>query len=182
MSSMTTSLHILNVWSQEWNQYHQSWQSGVTNTLKSIIFTELEDYIREIYDYEWAVILLTKSLQFWISEDNNDPGINILDNVESIITQNSIRFSELDYYRHKYLRLCVSYVFNDNKLTIMNKWSQQWFLYQHSRQSGVNNDTSINILDKVESIITQDSMTFTELEYYGHKYLRLCVSCVFDDQ
>ena len=124
---------------------------------------------------------MTKGLQFWISGVNNDPCINILDKVESIITQDSMTFTELEDYRHKYLRLWVSYLFNDNKLTIMNKWSQQWFLYQHSRQSGVNNDTSINILDKVESIITQDSMTFTELEDYRHEYLRLCVSGVFND-
>ena len=163
MSSMTTSLHILNVWSQEWNQYHQSWQSGVTNTLKSIIFTELEDYIREIYDYEWAVILLTKSLQFWISEDNNDPGINILDNVESIITQNSIRFSELDYYRHKYLRLWMSGFFNDQRFTILNKWSQQWSLYQHSRQSGVNNNSRFYDIYWVRGLQAQISTIMREL-------------------
>ena len=73
MSSMTTSLHILNVWSQEWNQYHQSWQSGVTNTLKSIIFTELEDYIREIYDYEWQFFYWPKVYNFEILETTMIP-------------------------------------------------------------------------------------------------------------
>ena len=37
--------------------------------------------MHEIYDYEWAVSLLSKGLQFWIGGDNNDPGINILDKV-----------------------------------------------------------------------------------------------------
>ena len=81
--------------------------------------------MNEIYDYERAVSLLTKGLQFWISGDNNDPGINILDKVESIIIQNSLTFTELEYCRHEYLRIWMSGVFNDNRFTILNKWSQQ---------------------------------------------------------
>ena len=47
--------------------------------------------------------------------------------------------------------------------------------------SEVNNETSINILDKVESIIIQNSIKFTELEDCRHEYLRLWMSGVFDD-
>ena len=82
-----------------------------------------------------------KGLQFSISRVNNDTNINVLDRVKSIISQNSITFTELEDYTHKYLRLCVSGVFNDNKFAILNKWSQQWSLYQHSRQSGVINNS-----------------------------------------
>ena len=84
---------------------------------------------------------MTISLQFWISGVNNNPFINILDKVKSIITQNSITFSELEDCRHEYLRLWMSGVFNDSRFTILNKWSQQWYQYQHSRQSGVNNNS-----------------------------------------
>ena len=70
---------------------------------------------------------------------NNDTSINILDKVESIITQNSITFTELEDCRHEYLRLWMSGVFDDQKFTIL--------------MSGVNNETSINILDRVELII-----------------------------
>ena len=86
---------------------------------------------------------------------NNETSINILDKVESKIIQNSITFTEFEDCRHEYLRLWMSGVFDDQKFTILNKWSQ--------------NDTSINILDKVESIITQNSITFSELEDYMHE-------------
>ena len=38
--------------------------------------------------------------------------------------------------------------------------------------SWANNDTIINILDRVESLISQNSIIFTELEEYSHEYLR----------
>ena len=47
--------------------------------------------------------------------------------------------------------------------------------------SGVNNDTIINILDKVKSIITQSSKALTELEYCRHEYLLLWMTDVFND-
>ena len=84
---------------------------------------------------------MTKSLQFWISGVNNDPCINILDKVKSIITQSSKTFTELEDCRHEYLRLWMSGCFNDHRFTILNKCSQQWSLYQHSRQSEVNNNS-----------------------------------------
>ena len=99
---------------------------------------------------------------------NNVPCINILDKVESIVTQNSIILTELEDYRHEYLRLWMSDAFNDQKFTILNKWSQQWSLYQHSRQS--------EVTDILKSI------TFTELEDCRHEYLRLWMSDVFHDQ
>ena len=53
---------------------------------------------------------------------NNDTIINILDNVESIITENSITLTELEDCRNKYLLLWMTDVFNDNKFTILNVW------------------------------------------------------------
>ena len=145
---------------------------------------------------------MTKGLQFWISGVNNDPCINILDKVESIITQDSMTFTELEDCMHESLRSWMSDAFNDNSFTILNVWSQQSKQYQHSQQSGVtnilksiiftkledcrreylllwmsdvsmttvlpfwiigvNNDTNINILDRVESLITQNSIIFTD--------------------
>ena len=55
----------LNKWSQQWNQYQHSWQSGVTNILKSLIFTELEDYMHE-------------NLRLWMSDAFNDHKFTIL--------------------------------------------------------------------------------------------------------
>ena len=104
---------------------------------------------------------------FWTGGVNNDTSINILDKVGSIITQNSITFTELDDCRHEYLRIWMSGFFNDQKFPF---WT-----------GGVNNDTSINILDKVKSIITQSSKTFTELEDCRHEYLRLWMSGCFND-
>ena len=49
--------------------------------------------------------------------------------------------TELDDYRDDYLLLWMSGAFNDQRFRILNKWSQQWSLYQHSQQSGVNNNT-----------------------------------------
>ena len=53
---------------------------------------------------------------------NNDTIINILVKVESIITENSITFTELEDCRQEYLLLWMSYVFNDNRFTILNEW------------------------------------------------------------
>ena len=59
---------------------------GSKITQNSITFSELEDFMHEIYDHEWAVYLLTKSLQVWISGVNDDTSINILDRVKSLIS------------------------------------------------------------------------------------------------
>ena len=67
---------------------------------------------------------------------NNDTIINILDKVGSIITQNTITFTELEDRMHEYLRLWMS-------VSSMTKGLQFWI-------SGVNNDACINILDRVE--------------------------------
>ena len=53
---------------------------------------------------------------------NNDTIINILDKVESIITENSITLTVLEDCRHEYLLLWMTDVFNDNKFTILNEW------------------------------------------------------------
>ena len=119
----------------------------------------------KVYDYERVDSSMTKSLQFWISRVNNDPCINILDKVDSIITQNSNTFTELEYCRHEYLRLWMSYVFNDKKFTILNEWSQQCSHHQDCLRK--------------EPIIAQDSIILIELEDYRSKYLRLCLSGVF---
>ena len=55
---------------------------------------------------------------------NNDTIINILVKVESIITENSITFIELEDCRNEYLLLWMTDVFNDNKFTILNEWSK----------------------------------------------------------
>ena len=56
---------------------------------------------------------------------NNDTIINILDNVKSIITQNSVTFTKLEDCRQEYLLLWMSDVFNDNNFTILNELSKQ---------------------------------------------------------
>ena len=93
---------------------------------------------------------------------NNVPCINILDKVESIVTQNSIILTELEDYRHEYLRLWMSDAFNDQKFTILNKWSQQWSLYQHSRQSGVNNNSKFYNIDWVRGLQARISTIMNE--------------------
>ena len=64
---------ILNEWIKQWYQYQHSRQSAVTNTLKYIIFTELEDYMHEIYDYEWAVFYWPKVYNFELLETTMIP-------------------------------------------------------------------------------------------------------------
>ena len=112
--------------------------------------------------FQWPKVY---NLNKW---SQHDPCINILDKVESIITQNSNTFTELEYCRHEYLRVWMSYVFNDQKFTILNESSQQLNQYQHSSQSGV--------INKSKSII------FTELEDYMHESLRLWNTGFFNDQ
>ena len=131
---------------------------------------------------------MTRSLQFWISGVNNDPCINILDKVESIITQSSIALTELEDCMHEYLRLLMSGVFNDNKFTILNVWSKQWYQYQHSWRSEVTHILKSRILNECSRQWSQhpdslrNSIIFTELEDYRHEYLRLWMSDAFNDQ
>ena len=110
-------------------------------TQNSITCTELEDCMHEYLRLWMSDVFNDNSLRFWMSRLNNDTIINILDKVESIITQSTITFTELEDCRHEYLRLWMSGFFNDQRFTILNKWSQQWSLYQNSRQSGVNNNS-----------------------------------------
>ena len=87
--------------------------------------------------------------------------------MESIITQNSITFTELEYCRHEYLRLLMSDAFNDQNFTILNKWIQQCSHHQDCLRK--------------EPIIVQDSIILIELEDYRSKYLWLWLSGVFND-
>ena len=159
---------ILNKWRQQWYQYQHSRQSGVNNNSNSITFTELEDCRQEYLRLSMSGFFNDHKFPFWTGGVNNDTSINILDKVGSIITQNSITFTQLDDCRHEYLRIWMSGFFNDQKFPF---WT-----------GGVNNDTSINILDKVGSIITQNSIIFTELDNCRHDYLRLWMSGFFNDQ
>ena len=77
---------ILIEWSKQWSQYQNSWHSEVTDILKSIILTELEDYSHDIYDYKWVKSSMTKGLPFWMWEVNDDTSINILDCLKSLIS------------------------------------------------------------------------------------------------
>ena len=131
---------------------------------------------------------MTRRLQVTISGVNNDPRINILDKVESIITQSSITFTELEDCMHEYLRLLMSGVFNDNKFTILNVWNKQWYQYQHSWRSEVTHILKSRILNECSRQWSQhpdslqNSIIFTELEDYMHESLRLWMNGVFHDQ
>ena len=57
-----------------------------------------------------------------MSRLNNDTIINILNKEESIITENSITFTELEDCMNEYLLLWMTDVFNDNRFTILNEW------------------------------------------------------------
>ena len=142
----------------------QFWISGVNNDscinildkvesiIHSIIFTELDDYIHE-------------SLRLWKRGFFNDQKFTILNEwcqrwyqhhdclrKESIITQDSIILTELEDYRHEYLRLWMSDAFNDQKFTILNEWSQRCSQHPDS---------------------LRNSIVLTELEDCRHVYLRL---------
>ena len=143
---------------------------------------------------------MTRGLQFWISGVNNVPWINILDKVESIITQNSITFTELEDCMHESLRLCMSGVFHDQKFTslnkwrqqryqyqhswrsevtyilksiILNEWSRQWSLYQHSRQSGVNFNSKFYNIDWVRGLQARISTIMKECFLQWPKFYNL---------
>ena len=92
---------------------------------------------------------------------NNDPTIQTLYGIEPLILKIllyslSYRITGTNIYDYEWV------VFNNLNFTILNKWIQQWFLYQHSRQTGFTNN--------LKSII------LTELEDYRHQYLRLRMS------
>ena len=44
--------------------------------------------------------------------------------------------NELEDYLHKWLRLWMSGVFSDYKVTILNEWSQQWSQHPDSIRNG----------------------------------------------
>ena len=61
--------------------------------------------------------------------------------------RNSIILTEIDDYRHEYLRLWMRGSFNDEKFTSLNMWSQQWNQHEHSWQSVVTNTLKSRILN-----------------------------------
>ena len=68
---------------------------------------------------------------------------------------------------HEYIRWWMSGVFNDQKFTILNEWSQQRSQHSDSLRNGV--------------IITQNCIILTELKDYMHEYIRWWMSGVFND-
>ena len=130
---------IMNEWCLPWsevtslNKWSQRCSEHPDSLRNSIILTELADYRHEY-------------LRLWMSDVFNDQEFTILNEWSQRCSQhpdslrNSIILTELEDYRHEYLRLWMNGVFHDQKL-------QVWI-------SGVNNDTSINILDGVKSLIS----------------------------
>ena len=108
----------------QWQQVYILWMCGVNNETSINILAWVESQI----DLK-SRILNEWSLQWSQNPDSVRNGANKI--------QNSIILTELEAYRHEYLPLCVSCVFNDNKFTILNEWIKQWYQYQHSWQSEV---------------------------------------------
>ena len=102
----------LNKWSQQWNQYQHSWQSGVTNILKSIILTELEDYRHEYLRLWMRDAFNDYKFTFWMSGVNNAPNINNLHRMEP----EKIKFYIIDWVRRLQARI----------FTIINECCLQW--------------------------------------------------------
>ena len=69
----------------------------------------------------------------------------------------------------------------------LNKWSQQWYQYQHSWRSEVTHILKCRILNEWSWQWSQhpdslrNSIILTELDDYRHEYLRLWMSVVFND-
>ena len=60
--------------------------------------------------------------------------------------------TELEDYRHEYLRSWMSGFFNDHKFTILNEWSQQWSQHPESLRDVVNNNSILNNIDLVRGL------------------------------
>ena len=158
----------LKKWCKQWSLYQYSRQSGVNNNPKFYKFTELEDcrheYLRlwmsGVFNDSRFTILNKWSQQWYQYQHSRQSGVN-----------NNSKFYNIYWVRG--LQARISTIMNEwflqwPQVCILNRWSQQWYQYQHSRQSG--------------SIITQNSITFTELDNCRHDYLRLWMSGFFNDQ
>ena len=161
VSSITTSLQfwmsgvfnnhkftILNEWSQQWSHHPDYLTSGVNQNLKfynfdwlRLLFTSKSPFIRECCLQYLKFTILNKWIQQWFLYQHSRQN-GFTNNLKSII------LTELEDYRQKYLRLCVSSVFNDHKFTILNEWSQQWLLYQHSQHTGFTNNLKSKIMNE----------------------------------
>ena len=167
------SFTILNYWSQQWYQYQHSWPSGVTNDSKFYNIHRLEDYSHEY-------------LRLWMSGFFNDQRFTILNKwsqhwsmyqsfLQSGVNNNS-KLYNMYWVRGLHARnllLWMSDVFNDQRFTILNRWSQQWCLYQNSRQSGVNNDSkfyniySVRVLQaRIPTIMDECCLQWQQLYHF----------------
>ena len=75
--------------------------------------------------------------------------------------------TELEDYRHDYLRLWKSGFFNDHKFTILNEWSQQWSHHPDSLRDVVNNNSKFTNIHWVRG--------------FRHEYPQLWLIGVFND-
>ena len=83
--------------------------------------------------------LISYNLEFWMSGVNNDPSIQTLYGIEQYYS----KFYNIEWDRRLPAQIT----------TIMNEWCLQWLQDYHYGMSGVNNDPSINIIDRVKSLI-----------------------------
>ena len=60
--------------------------------------------------------------------------------------------TELEDYRHEYLRWWMSGVFNNHKFTILNEWSPQWSQHPDYLRDIVNNNSKLNNIDWVRGL------------------------------
>ena len=77
---------IFNEWSKQWSQYQHSWQSEVTHILNLEFWISGVNNDPSINILDRVKSLISYNLEFWISGVNNDPSINILDRVKSLIS------------------------------------------------------------------------------------------------
>ena len=70
--------------------------------------------------------------------------------------------TELEDYRHEYLRLWMSGFFNDHKFTILNEWSQQWCQHPDALRDVVNNNSKLNNIDWVKGLHARISTIMSE--------------------
>ena len=87
--------------------------------------------------------------------------------MESIITQKCIILTEIEDYRHEYLRLWMSGFLQWPQVTILNEWSQQWSQHPDSLRDVVNNNSKFTNIHWVRG--------------FRHEYPRLWLSGVFND-
>ena len=127
--------------------YNIDWVRGLQARISTIVNEWCLQWPR-VYNFEWveSTLLPTSTLSTEWSQR----------------FKNSTIFTELDNYRDEYLRLLMSGVFNDNKFTVLNVWSKQWYQYQHSRQSGVNNNTKFYNIYWVRGLHARKSTIINE--------------------